>query len=379
MLKRRIRVGYIGYGDPKDRGAVSGITYMICRAMESMGAEVVWIPSRRTWHYKLKSALCKLKWIALGYKGSYNHSLSASRELARSIDREQLKGFDLYLCINSCAVVAGLELDRPLIYRSDTTFNLMVDYYFHNLSRQTIAEGNALEQRVLDMSSAVIYPSMWAKRSAISDFNQPEAKLHVVESGANIDSEMIGRSRASYDGKELNLIFIGVSWQRKGGDIALDACRYLHEKGLNVKLHIIGIKRLDERIKALPYVNHVGFLSKNNKEQCQQFVDLMLTSHAMLLPTRAECAGIAFCESSAYGLPSFTHDTGGVGNYVVNGVNGYRLPLGSTGADFGEKIYECLQSGELERLSQQAVELYEERLNWQVWQRRVEKIIDNII
>lgn len=99
----------------------------------------------------------------------------------------------------------------------------------------------------------------------------------------------------------------------------------------------------------------------------------------MLLPTLAECSAIAFCESSANGLPVFSHLTGGVGNYIYNGRNGYLLPLGSTGADFGAQIKACLESGELERMSVTALDGYREKLNWNVWSQKVEVIIRKIL
>lgn len=43
----------------------------------------------------------------------------------------------------------------------------------------------------------------------------------------------------------------------------------------------------------------------------------------LLLPTIAECAGIVFAEASGYGIPSITYDTGGVGTYVIDGINGF--------------------------------------------------------
>ena len=99
----------------------------------------------------------------------------------------------------------------------------------------------------------------------------------------------------------------------------------------------------------------------------------------MLLPTLAECSAIAFCESSANGVPVFSHLTGGVGNYVYDGRNGYLLPFGSRGADFGAKIKTCLESGELEQMSMMAREVYREKLNWNVWAQKVEAIIRNML
>ena len=95
----------------------------------------------------------------------------------------------------------------------------------------------------------------------------------------------------------------------------------------------------------------------------------------MLLPTKAECTGIAFCESTANGLPSFSHHTGGVPNYVLDGKNGYLLPLSSKGEDFGKKIKECLESGELERMAKSCNEVYRTILNWDAWGKKTAKAI----
>ena len=165
----------------------------------------------------------------------------------------------------------------------------------------------------------------------------------------------------------------------RGGEIAVNACKWLNENGVLATLHIVGSKDLDESIKELPYVDYVGFLNKNYPEQYNRLVAVIKQCHCMLLPTLAECSAIAFCESSANGLPVFSHLTGGVGNYVYNGRNGYLLPLGSTGADFGAKIRECLESGELKRMSAMAKDVYKEKLNWNVWASKVERIIRNIL
>lgn len=66
--------------------------------------------------------------------------------------------------------------------------------------------------------------------------------------------------------------------------------------------------------------------------------------------------------AAAYGIPVFTTDTGGIANYVVNGVNGYRLPLTGTGADFANKIKECICKQEFSGLSENARRLYKEKI-----------------
>ena len=75
---------------------------------------------------------------------------------------------------------------------------------------------------------------------------------------------------------------------------------------------------------------------------------------------RAECSALVFCEASAYSLPIITYDTGGVGDYVINGKNGYRLPLEASGKDFANKIIDILHDeAELEKMQKCARTMYE--------------------
>ncbi|GHV53963.1 hypothetical protein FACS1894181_17850 [Bacteroidia bacterium] len=176
----------------------------------------------------------------------------------------------------------------------------------------------------------------------------------------------------------LHLLFLGVDWQRKGGSIAIAACKELNQRGIFSILHIIGIKNLDKSIIEYPFVNNIGFLDKNKPEQYQILMENIHKCHCLLIPTMAECAGHVFCEASANGLPIFSHITGGTQNYVVDGTNGYLLPLGSTGIDFANKIAECYRSGELEKMSHTARQLYEEKLNWIIWSKKIKIIIESL-
>ena len=54
------------------------------------------------------------------------------------------------------------------------------------------------------------------------------------------------------------------------------------------------------------------------------------------------------------------------------------LPIGSSGQEFGEKILECLQSGELEKMSKTAVNVYKNKLNWTAWGQKIEHIIKSL-
>ncbi len=256
----------------------------------------------------------------------------------------------------------------------------MIDYYFHNLTESNKRQGIEAENKAMKRSDIIIVSSDWAKDSALNDLKVEPNKINVVEFGANIDEKDIVNDKVPYNlNKQLELLFLGVDWIRKGGDIAVEAVRWLNDNGISTKLHIAGIKKLNENISKLPFVEYHGFLNKNNTGDYNKLVSLLKNSHALLLPTVAECSAISFAEASAYSLPVFTHDTGGIGNYIIDGVNGYKLPIGSTGIDFGKSIKEKAQNGELNMMSIRARDLYNSKLNWEHWGKEISATIDSIV
>lgn len=374
----KLKIGFISWTAPCDRRSMSGTYYKIYESLSALGYDIVWLQIKATRSYHL---LCKLATILKKITGKgfdVRHSVWGASILSKTIDREKLSSCDVVFAPFASEALYGRRVDKPVISLSDATFGIMVGYYWKNLSKQSIGQGNKVEQYTLDIANAIVVSSDWAARSVVNDYHQPKEKVHVIEFGANIDDKDIVPHKFSYSG-HLDLLFLGVDWQRKGGSIAVDACRWLNDNGIDSTLHVVGIKDLDESVRTLPFVDYIGFLNKNIPEQYSRLVATIESCHCLLLPTKAECAGIAFSESSANGLPVFSHNTGGVSNYVYDGRNGYLLPLGSTGADFGRKIKQCLDSGELARMSETAKQVYRERLNWGVWGQKVDGIIKAVV
>ena len=377
MLSRKIRLGFIQWNDPFDRNASSGTPYKMAEALRSAGYELIWVRAKKSWAYRTYSRFVSLLGRILPKKINASHSVIGASMLSRGLDKEALRSCEVLFAPFSSECLFCLKTDKPLVYLSDATFAIMTGYYFNGLAKCSVRQGNMVEQRAIDKASGVIVSSDWAARSVISDYHKDPAKVYMVEFGANVDEKDIIQRPFLYEG-HLDLLFLGVDWIRKGGRIAVEACEWLNRNGVPATLHIVGIKNLDKKTQDLPFVDYVGFLNKNIPEQYRRLVDVIGKCHCMLLPTLAECSAIAFCESSANGLPVFSHKTGGVGNYVLDGVNGYLLPIGSTGEDFGSRIKQCLESGELKRMSVTARQLYRSKLNWGVWAGEVDRIITAI-
>ena len=370
----QIKLGFIQPNDPFDRRASSGTPYKMAESLRDRGFNVIWVRARKNVIFRLYSKFISLANRLFPGKVKASHTLIGASLLSRTLDKAVVASCDVLFAPFSSECLYRLQTDKPIVYLTDATFRIMVDYYFMNLSKRSVRQGNMIEKHALDLAAEVVVSSDWAAKSVTFDYGKEPAKVHVLEFGANIDEKDIVPADFRYNG-HLDLLFLGVDWIRKGGQIAVEACEWLNDNGIPTTLHVVGVTNPPREILGFSYVDYVGFLNKNIPEEYQRLVSLIRKCHCMLLPTLAECSAIAFCESSANGLPVFSHLTGGVGNYVCDGVNGYLLPLGSTGEDFGMKIKECLQSGELERMSGTAKNLYRRKLNWNVWAEKIELII----
>lgn len=375
MLKKEIKIGFISEVDPKDKKALSGTPYKMYDALQNSVGEVIWIPVERGIVYKMYQILLTLLARLTHRNVSPPHTAIGAFLMSKSLNKKLMDSVDVFFAPFASSALYAFKSKKPLIYLSDATFKIMVNYYpgFSHLFSFNVRQGMEVEKRALQKASIVIMPSEWAVQSVVKDYGIPMSKIHKIEFGANIedDNSLLDKK----DTGMLHLLFMGVDWQRKGGDIAVSACKKLNQQGIKSVLHIVGIPDLDPVIQQLPYIDNVGFLNKNDPAQYRLLVETIRHCDCLLLPTRAECTGIVFCESSAYGLPSFAYQTGGISDYVVDGRNGYLLPLNSTGDDFASKIAECYKNGALKRMSGTAREIYKERLNWGVWTSKMKEIL----
>jgi glycosyltransferase involved in cell wall biosynthesis len=123
-------------------------------------------------------------------------------------------------------------------------------------------------------------------------------------------------------------------------------------------------------------VNIVGFLNKNDPQDRLRLEKIYRHSDFFLLPTRAECYGIVFCEANAYGLPVLSTATGGIPEIVRNGVNGFLLPLEARGEAYAAHILSIFGNpAKYRKMRAASREQFETRLNWDAWGKRMNEIL----
>ena len=374
-----MKVGFAGRWDPLDKTAWSGTYFHAYTAIKKY-YPVETFYYKWPWHVRERLILHK-QFQKLGNKKAAVEFLKGyAKHFSKQLERELLKRkVDMLFVPSAPQLIAYCKTDLPVVYLTDATFFQLQGYYpfFKDIAKYNIDQGIALDKLVFEKSTHCMLASEWTKRSAIHDYGIGENRISVVPLGANLDILPGEEELQKEKNTTCQLLFLGVEWERKGGQIALDTYKILKEKGIPVHLTIIGcvppVAINDTGITNIPFIN------KHNKEEAAQLYNIILNSHFLLLPTRAECAGVVFCEASAFGIPSITTNTGGVSTYVEDGVNGYALPLAANADEYAKLIHDLFTNDErYQRLCISSRKKYEEVLNWDSWGRSFHQIAENI-
>lgn len=275
--------------------------------------------------------------------------------------------------------VAHLNTEKPIAFWVDATFAGMIGFYpeFKNLSRETVRDGNRAEQSALTRCRVAIYASEWAAETARRNYDVDPARVRVVPFGANIDSDRDpGSIRTIISAKETGtcrLLFLGVDWVRKGGDVAVKVAEILNRRGIRTELHVVGC---EPQGAAPAFVKPHGFISKSTGGGRALLDALFRESHFLIVPSRAECYGVVFAEASSYGLPSLATDVGGIPSAVHNDRNGRLFSPEDEPGAYSEYISRMLSSRpDYEHLCQSSFQEYTGRLNWATAISRVHDLL----
>ncbi|GHN29300.1 glycosyltransferase family 4 protein [Lactobacillus delbrueckii] len=377
--KQQMTIGYLSPTNPfTDRKGWSGTYFSTRQAIEDAGFKVEWVPSEETGtFFKIEHRVLKMVHCLIYGRGIFDNSTMSSKLRVRYANKQNLDKYDLIFVPGQSDVVARLRTKTPIIRYSDATVALMIDYYWFNWSKKSIDDANNVEQMAIDNSAVNLLSSQWAASSVINDYHASKDRVFVLPFGANIDDSKIVQAQVYQSGR-LNVFFTGVDWERKGGEIAVNAIKKLRSDGVDAHLYICGISDLAQEIVDLDFVENLGFLDKNNPNEYQKYLNTWSKVHLLLLPTRAECSAIVFNEASAYGVPILSTDTGGVSDYVFNDVNGWRMPLSASGDDYAIKIEEWIKTDKFSDLSASALNLYQTRNSWKAWGESFKKIVSSL-
>jgi len=373
----KLRIGFMSAKNYLDRHTFSGTLYSMYRSL-SRHADVVplgrpYVPSG---HRELIQKIENRIRHALNKPASAEAAL---RKFARVVEHQlDCSPVDLVFAPVASAELRFVRPGKPLVYASDTTFQCLKRTYGFEMLADEAAQADAAELSVIQNSNGITYSSRWAADSAIRDYGAVENKIRVIPYGANLDevpeSDAIFRKCGQRPWK---LVFIGFYWHRKGGDIAIKAFEVLRKRNVDAELPIIGAEP-PEPVNGLP-IRAIRFLDKRKAADRARLNGILLSSHVMLFPARADCSPVALCEAAAYGIPVVAADVGGLPS-IVTEQTGRLMPATSTPEEYADAVMTMIENPdryhEFIRASRQR---YDELLNWDKWATTLLKFCEQLI
>lgn len=368
-----MKVGFISESKVDDKQAWSGTIYFLYNALRNKYDIYPIVVRPKVIHRTIR------KIIRIFSKGKKDYTLFDQFVYGHAINRKikiaKSKGVYTFFAPAASSIlgVAKIPSDCRVVYLSDATYHCMLNYYYEGGTAGNIKRHNLAEKNSLERANAIIYSNDWAKKDAIQYYGISPHKINVLPFGANLEDRYILHGVHNV----VKLLFVGVEWERKGAELAIQCVERLNKisKDRFFELTIIGLDKPTD-YKNDNAVSFVGRLNKDDPDQLEQMIAYYQQSDIFLLPTKAECSAIVFCEAAMYGLPVFTHDTGGTMSYVEDGKTGRGLKIGATADDFANAILEMLNSNKYTEWSRNARKKYETELNWHVWLKKCEGIIE---
>ncbi|MGD9934279.1 MAG: glycosyltransferase family 4 protein [Dehalococcoidia bacterium] len=229
-------------------------------------------------------------------------------------------------------------LDRPLVVETDWTIDQqesMAREYFQRPPRTGLSLRVARwrERLFLDRVDLFSPMSNWAADD-LRRLGVPDDRIRVIHPGVDLDAwKPTSRSRTG--DSPVRLLFVGGNFERKGGDLLLEAMRGT----------FFGRCELDI-VTRDPVPETPGVTVHRAEANSPQLRALFDRADLFVMPTRAECFGQVAVEALASGLPVIVGKVGGTGDIVDDGVTGWRIapdaPSLHASLEHALSVRECL-------------------------------------
>jgi glycosyltransferase involved in cell wall biosynthesis len=231
---------------------------------------------------------------------------------------------------DGCAAVLEIQdlapLDMPFFVYQDMSFDALIKLVetgqpiFRELSLDELKRRRERQLRVYEKATGVFAMSHWLARSLIEDTGLPPERVHVLHPGLHLDAGEAAPRPAPPSGRRTRLLFVGRTFDGKGGDLVLEALRILRrDVDPDITVTMVGPREWPLPGGPPDGVDFRGALP------LREVAALYDTHDVFVLPTRIEGFGLVFAEALARGLPCVGRDAFAMPEMIKPGENGALL------------------------------------------------------
>lgn len=238
----------------------------------------------------------------------------------------------LFNHVNPALLLNRLARLPPVILHLDTTpliTSSMSHYYLGRATRRPSVERAkvGVYSQTFGAARHVIAVSEMVRRSLTEDYAVDDDLISIIPFSVDtnywsLESDSPSRTDA------LRVLFVGGEFQRKGGDLVIEAAR--RPEFADCEFHIVTKNEIPDAPANV-------FVHRDVAPNSDRLRNLLASSSIFVLPTLADVSSIASLEAMAMELPVVTTDVGGIPEIVRNDETGYIVPPGDSHA-FVERL-----------------------------------------
>ncbi|MGP4843269.1 glycosyltransferase family 4 protein [Marinobacter sp. 1Y8] len=279
--------------------------------------------------------------------------------------------FDAFMQIGAWFDFTGYGKPAFSYHDGNLACRLNSPYSYPAISRSRVKRALDYEKKLYSRMEIIFPMSNWLKNSFVKDFGVHADKVFPVYAGINMP-EVTEYIEPRYDAK--NILFVGKSFQRKGGGVLLEAFKIVRKVIPNASLTIVG-----PTLKDLPEgVFNPGFVSKESPEGMRQLQDLYRKASIFALPTLYEPFGIAFAEAMAHGLPCVGTNICAIPEIITDQKTGFLVEPNSAN-DLAHKLINLLENPQLcKEMGVSGFNRYRADFNWRSVVSKIDSVIRSV-
>ncbi|GAA6207534.1 hypothetical protein NBRC116601_08270 [Cognatishimia sp. WU-CL00825] len=382
--KPRLKIAYLCDLSPHLGWTYSGGNARLFEAVQSHVGDVDFIDNGWGKVELLRRLILKTP-VAINMRSRWRAHYALSKIIATHVQKQlQQKPYDVLLGAYSLHAMANIKVPDGMIraFTSDATQSSYRGSEIGAGFGSYFKPGRLLdnwtqqhEARALAANDINIWPSEWQKDLADRCYGLAPEKSIVIPWGANIANPDPAQLHPELSlSSSVRLLLVGRDWQAKGGPMALQTLAKLRQDGIDARLTVVGTRPPASPQDA--FLDVFDNLDKSVPSQLAQFENLFRTSHFLVQPS-LESYGFAFCEASAYGLPSLCLRRGGIP--IWDGVNGHAVTGAQGVAQFCDLIKHYIAAPEdYKTLRISSRRCFEKKLNWTAWGQTTQSCLQEL-
>lgn len=262
----------------------------------------------------------------------------------------------------------------PILYIDGTLAEYFYNYGQHEdqtIGRDIVKRAIDMERRSYECAPLILTMSQSTQSNLAEVYGIDPAKVQLLIPGANFDDATVPPllERDGWSGPEFTLGFVGLFPKRKGLDVLAEAMRILRDRGLPVRLKVIG--RCPDEIAAMDGVTFLGTIDK--LMDAPRFLREIRGCDLGCQLSRAELLGIAMLEFLRVGVPVLATAVGGMPDVLAGGEEdgGLLVPSDVQAEVLAETIQSLMEDGRRFAALRAAAG---RRAEWASWRRTAQEL-----